>query len=132
MSMSGSSYKTLWSAIETFELDTSHFKGKASFSGQVSNPNKRHWRDVLVLKRKEAVQGLRRALLESGREYLCEKCNQGPEWNGEELVLQVDHINGNTKDNRPDNVRFLCPNCHSQTPNWACKNTKKYKQKHGL
>jgi hypothetical protein len=43
------------------------------------------------------------------------RCGQGPEWNGKTLVLQLDHENGDCTDNRLENLRFLCPNCHSQT-----------------
>jgi hypothetical protein len=54
--------------------------------------------------------------------YLCGICCQPPEWNGEKLVLPIDHINGDPTDNRPENLRFLCPNCHSQTETFAGRN----------
>jgi hypothetical protein len=46
------------------------------------------------------------------------------EWNGQPLKLQLDHINGINDDNRLENLRFICPNCHSQTITYAGKNTK--------
>lgn len=57
-------------------------------------------------------------------EYKCsnKKCNIVDEWNGEKIVLQLDHTNGLNTDNRLINLRLLCPNCHSQTETYAGKN----------
>lgn len=57
--------------------------------------------------------------------YKCACCGNTGNWNGQELVLQVDHINGIHTDNRLENLRFLCPNCHSQTDTFAGRNTRK-------
>lgn len=54
--------------------------------------------------------------------YECEKCKNKGKWQGEDLGLQLDHINGKSNDHRLENLRFLCPNCHSQTPTFASRN----------
>lgn len=51
----------------------------------------------------------------------CALCGLGPAWNGSPLTLQLDHVNGNNTDHRLENLRLLCPNCHSQTPTYAGK-----------
>jgi predicted RNA-binding Zn-ribbon protein involved in translation (DUF1610 family) len=58
-------------------------------------------------------------LHESGVPYVCEVCGIEAEWNGKPIVLHVVHISGDWLDNRKENLRFLCPNCHSQTPTFA-------------
>lgn len=59
----------------------------------------------------------------------CSKCSLGPEWNGEKLSLQIDHINGVSNDNRIENLRILCPNCHSQTDSFAGRRFSSQKNK---
>lgn len=55
----------------------------------------------------------------------CQICNGPNEWQGKPLTLQLDHINGNPADNRLENLRFLCPNCHSQTETWGYRGREK-------
>lgn len=64
--------------------------------------------------------GLRKRLIQSGRLYVC-SCGQGPEWQGKPLVIQVDHIDGDSYNNVKSNLRFLCPNCHTQTDTYGRK-----------
>lgn len=60
----------------------------------------------------------------------CYECGIGPVWNSKNLVLQLDHINGDNTDNSITNLRFLCPNCHSQTNTYCGKHRKKKKPAH--
>lgn len=57
--------------------------------------------------------------------WVCAACGIGEEWNGKALSLQLDHINGVPNDNRLENLRLLCPNCHSQTETFAGKMNKR-------
>ncbi len=57
------------------------------------------------------------------KEHKCENCGNS-EWMGEKICIELHHINGNSLDNRLENLKFLCPNCHSLTENWRGKNKK--------
>lgn len=63
-----------------------------------------------------------RLISEKRLEYKCAICNNTGIWNGKPLTLELDHINGDHLDHRITNLRFLCPNCHSQTPTYAGRN----------
>ena len=119
---SGGQQQNLKRWIERYKLDTSHFTGQAHGKGKVAQ-NKKHWSERLVLDEsfcfREKTRVLRRAMIESGIDYVCSCCGQEPLWLGKPLTLQVNHKNGNWKDNRKSNLEFLCPNCHSTTDGWS-------------
>lgn len=54
--------------------------------------------------------------------YICEKCGNDGNWQGQILTLQLDHKNGVNNDHRLENLRWLCPNCHSQTETFTGRN----------
>ena len=58
-------------------------------------------------------------------DYVCTSCGNNGMWNEKKLSLHLDHINGVNNDNRIDNLRFLCPNCHTQTETYGGKSKKK-------
>lgn len=55
----------------------------------------------------------------------CQICNIDCIWSNKKLNLHLDHINGINSDNRLDNLRWICPNCHSQTETYAGRNVRK-------
>ena len=121
----GSSSTHIAKVIKALGLGT-HFTGQRQ-QGEQNN----QWRSadqVLVLDahkgRREPGPKLRWALVESGVPEICEQCQQGTTWNGKPLRLQVDHLDGNPVNNVKENLRFLCPNCHTQTDNFGALNSK--------
>ena len=66
-----------------------------------------------------------RLVKENVLEYKCAFCGNTGEWLGHLMTLQLDHINGINNDHRIENLRFLCPNCHSITDTYAGKNKNK-------
>ncbi len=77
---------------------------------------------------KKAFQELRsstnlknRLLAEGLLENKCYECGQLPWWNNKPLTLQLDHVDGNKRNSKLENLRILCPHCHTQTPTWGRK-----------
>lgn len=75
--------------------------------------------EILVLNPRTHHASKGRLIREGVLENRCQLCGIGPEWNGRPLVLQLDHTNGNHQDWRLENLRILCPNCHTQTPTFG-------------
>jgi hypothetical protein len=113
----GGNYMHIKRRIALYGLDTSHFLGYGHARGKRFPWQKRTWQSYLVKRstgHREHGHLLRRALIASDREYVCELCGVGPEWQSRPLTLEIDHINHDWLDDRAENLRFLCPNCHSQ------------------
>ena len=132
----GSSNTLMKRRIQSFNIDMSHFLGIRSNSGKRhrgGNVSKLTPKDIFVYGRispnREKLHILRRALNDIGIKRECSECGLGEEWNGKKLILHIDHINGDPLDNRINNIRYLCPNCHTQTNNYGHLNIKYDKHK---
>ncbi|MFE5088938.1 HNH endonuclease [Streptomyces sp. NPDC056638] len=109
-------------SIEEYGLSTAHFSGQGHSRGTRS-PYRRPAPEIL--RRLEPGSSrtrttlLRRALDEIEVSRVCVRCGTGETWQGRRIVLEIDHINGDRLDNRRENLRYLCPSCHSQTETFS-------------
>ncbi|MFE5394769.1 HNH endonuclease [Streptomyces sp. NPDC056568] len=103
-------------------LSTAHFLGQAHQRGGPGTTPPRRAEHILVRHdevRRTRTAVLRRALREIGLPEECAECGTGPEWHGRPMTLEVDHVNGDWRDDRAANLRLLCPNCHASTDTWC-------------
>ena len=106
------------------QFDTSHFNKK-------SEVNKRNFEDVFIENSTVDQSTLRRWYLKGEyTPYICAICGQEPMWQGKDLTLILDHINGSNHDNRLENLRWVCPNCNQQLPTTNGKNRKQILKKY--
>jgi hypothetical protein len=105
-------------------LDVSHILGQAHARG-TKGSRRRPLAEILIAdptaRGRTRAELLRPAMIEIGIPYRCAMCGIGPDWRGHQITLEIDHINGDITDNRPQNLRFLCPNCHATTPTFCRK-----------
>lgn len=116
-------YSQVKQRMTDLNLDFGQFKGKNPMYKKVQiksiqkekllRENCKHQRSVL-----------RRYIISNNLiPYKCAICGL-TKWNNKTLSLELDHINGINNDNRLENLRFLCPNCHSQTCTYGSRNSK--------
>ncbi|MFE7468762.1 HNH endonuclease signature motif containing protein [Streptomyces sp. NPDC057499] len=102
--------------VKALGIDTSHFAPPP----RKGRKQRRSPEELLVAQgssdaRRVPGDRLKRALVAIGVEQHCTMCGTGPLWRGRSLPLEVDHIDGDWRNNCPGNLRLLCPNCHSVT-----------------
>lgn len=114
-------YSQVRKRMTDLNLDHSIFKGKSPIikNSKLNVVNKE---SILKENCKHSRSVLRRYVIKHNLiPYKCAICGC-VDWQGKTLSLEIDHINGVNNDNRLENLRFLCPNCHSQTSTYGCRN----------
>lgn len=120
----GGNYDVLRKAISYFNLDKSHFTGQG-WNKNLTLPPKRDIQDYL--NNSVPTQSFRfknRLIKEKIFNKQCSQCKR-MKWLGAPIPLELDHIDGNNKNNNLSNLRLLCPNCHALTPTYRGKNKSK-------
>lgn len=129
MPVEGRCHREMTRRLRELEIDTRHFQGRAWSRGftRATHPSVDRYvqkrslpDDEVFVENGPFLHGtsLIKRLLAKGWDYRCARCGIC-EWLGERLVLHLDHINGINNDQRPENLRLLCPNCHSQTDTYC-------------
>jgi hypothetical protein len=111
--------------IENLGLNTNHFENDVTPEDKI----------FVVESHVDSREIKKRLIRDFDRAYECAACkNQSFTkrdgvllWNNKEIVLQLEHKNGNNTDNRLENLEYLCPSCHSQTSTFTGRNNKKYR-----
>jgi len=123
-------YDTLNRYIRKYNIDISHFKR----NGNIKNfkiKQKKPLNEILISGSTFAnTSYLKHRLYNEGlKERKCELCGQDENWNGKQMSLILDHINGINNDNRIINLRIVCPNCNATLPTHCGKNVKDKRKK---
>lgn len=128
LDVSGANYSTVKRKIKKLDLSTSHFTGQGHLKGKNHFWNKKEpIESYLTINSSVSRVHLKKRLIKEG--YLENKCSICGinTWLEQPLVCHLDHINGVNDDNRLENLRLVCPNCHSQTLTYAGRNIAKHK-----
>ena len=116
-SNSGSLLTTIKNKLKVYNISTEHFQQKQRIQRNAEN---------IFIKDSTACQKTLRKWYKEGNytNYKCSICGQPPVWQGKELTLILDHINGENHDDRLQNLRWVCPNCNQQLDTTNGKNRK--------
>jgi Zn finger protein HypA/HybF involved in hydrogenase expression len=132
LKFAGGTHAAIKQKVKWLKLNVSHFTGSSWCRGEkyrqtLLKRNTRTLEEILVKDSTyQSGAKLKKRLVTAGilKDICCQCGNEGV-WCGQALTLQLDHKNGDRTDHRLENLRVICPNCHSQTPNFAGRNAKK-------
>ena len=114
----GGNYQQVQARIAALGLDTSHFSGMGWNVGLAFRPRPpRPLEELLVANRFCNRRDLKARLFAAGlKKRECELCGWAKMSEDGRIPVELDHINGDPSDNRLENLRIVCPNCHSLQP----------------
>jgi len=123
----GGNYLQVKSAMSLLKLDTKHFTGQAWRKGRVFGIEPRIPLNKILVKEShfQSFKLKKRLFAEELKKPICERCGWAEQSEDGRIPVELDHINGDRHDNRIENLRILCPNCHSLQPTHRGKNQKR-------
>lgn len=108
----GGNFNSIKRKLQILNIDTSHWTGQGwNYNEQLKDWSK-YTSSVHIKKHLIKLRG-----------HTCEICSLST-WQGKEITIELDHIDGNHTNNELFNLRLLCPNCHSQTTTWKGRKNK--------
>jgi HNH endonuclease len=122
--VSGSNYSRVHRLVAQLKLDTSHWTGQGHLRGGTHSWTPARPLSAILVDGSTYMDRYRLKKRLVAADLLPNACNVCgvTEWQGKPLVLELDHINGVSDDHRLENLRLLCPNCHSQTDTYCGRN----------
>jgi hypothetical protein len=122
----GGNYEQIQNRVKILELDVSHFTGMGWNIGLNFRPKDPAPIETLLVKDStyQSFSLKKRLFAEGFKKPACEMCGWAQQSEDGRIPVELDHINGDHHDNRLENLRILCPNCHSLQPTHRGKNKK--------
>lgn len=122
----GGNYVQVQKYLKEVGVDTSHFKGQGWNKGMKGIGKPRMSMEEILIQNSgfQSYKLKNRLFAARLKDRKCEECGWAKESEDGRIPLELDHINGDSRDNRLENLRILCPNCHSLKPTHRGRNKK--------